>query len=75
MMIEKGVPITDGRGVGKSAGRPPKYPWAEMEVGDSFKADVPPDVLRASASGYARRNGGKFIVRVDGDGSRAWRVE
>jgi len=75
MRIEKDVPITDQRGVGKSAGRPAKYPWAEMDVGDSFKADVAPDVLRASASGWSKRNGGSFIVRKDGEGSRAWRAQ
>jgi len=73
--IEKGVPITDQRGVGKSTGRPAKYPWAAMEIGDSFKAEVAPDALRASASGYGKRNGARFIVRKDGSGSRAWRVE
>lgn len=74
MLIEKDVPLTDQRGVGKSSGRPAKYPWAEMEVGDSFKAEVAPDVLRASASGYGRRNGFSFVVRKEGDGSRAWRT-
>jgi len=75
IQIEKDVPITDGRGVGKSVGRPMKYPWPSMQVGDSFKADVAPDVLRASASKYGRSHGVKFVVRVDGEGSRAWRVE
>lgn len=74
MLIEKGVPRTDARGVGRNPKQPGKYPWADMEVGDSFRAEVKPDVLRAAASKAARRHGLKFVVRLDGDGSRAWRI-
>jgi hypothetical protein len=72
--IEKNIPLTDGRGIGKSPKRPLKYPWPDLEVDDSFRADVKADVLRASASKYGKAHGKKFVVRVDGDGARAWRV-
>lgn len=73
-IVEANVPITDGRGVGKSPGRPAKYPWKDMEIGDSFKADVPPEVLRAAAFKYGHNHHKRFTVRIDGDGSRAWRI-
>ncbi len=73
MQIEKNIPLTDGRGTSKK--RALKYPWPDLEIGDSFHADVKPDVLRASASKYGKGHGLKFVVRADADGARAWRVE
>jgi hypothetical protein len=74
MEIERDIPITDMRGMGRTPLRPCKYPWPDMEIGDSFQADVPPDTLRASASKWGRAHGRKFTVRKYGDGSRAWRI-
>lgn len=70
--IEKGVPLPVGRG---------KYPWREMDVGDSFFVpDVTGVKLSAAASAYTircRSTGKpvpKFSVRnVDG-GVRVWRT-
>jgi hypothetical protein len=70
MNLERGVSLRDGRGAGRY-----KYPWAQMQIGDSFRADVPADTLRASAHRYAKRHGVRFIVRTEGEGSRAYRVE
>ena len=68
--IDKGVPM----GPGKRRGRPRKYPFPDMEVGDSFF--VPnlknPRPLFASC---AKHVGMKAAVRAEGDGYRVWRVE
>lgn len=67
--IEKGVPIPPAR-----HGR--KYPWHEMEIGDSF---VVPDMSKSHAGavcGGARKNGRKFSFRLlETGGVRIWRVE
>ena len=64
--IEKNVPM------------PLRYPFAQMEVGDSFA--VPPNVSRTTvnvaAKRYTDKHGGKFTVRLMPDRSyRCWRVE
>lgn len=58
--IEKDVPL------------PAKYPFAAMEVGDSFTTNNHTAV--AAASSYGRRNGMKFASRKNGSGYRIWRV-
>jgi len=56
-----------------------KYPFREMEVGESF---VQPDLelgrkLRGIIYQYGLRNGKKFSVKLDpeGPGYRVWRIE
>ena len=66
--IEKGRAMTDGRGA------KPKYPWHEMEVGDSFYAEIEPDTLRAAARKFSKRHSMQFKVRKEGTGARAWRI-
>ena len=66
MKVEKNVPI------------PNRYPFGEMEVGDSFA--VPPSTSRnnvaASASRYGDKHKMKFTVRKYKDGAyRCWRIE
>lgn len=74
--IEKNVPIPEplpGRG-----GRPPKYPFREMEVGDSFFfAGTPKTAKRlyVSASKFGKRNNRRYAVRSVEGGYRVWRVE
>lgn len=68
MKIEKGIEIPDRRGA------PRKYPFPDMEIGDSFEAMIGPDALRAAAYKFQRKYGGKFTVRKHGEGARAWRV-
>jgi hypothetical protein len=58
------------------AGRPPKYPWATMKIGDSF---LFPDHLKSqSCYNIAKygglRNGVKFSVRKTDEGYRCWRI-
>ncbi len=71
-----------------TTGRPFKYPFPDMAVGDSFAVPLE-DVnnpkgenvtacrLRGSAIRYARAHGGKFTVRTDRETgeARCWRVE
>lgn len=67
--IEKGVPIPHRRSS-------PKYPWRQMEVGDSFfAAGARQPSLRQQAYAVTRRIGWKFIVRQAEGGCRVWRVE
>jgi len=65
MKVESNIPM------------PSKFPFAGMEVGDSFL--VPEGVLRATvtvaALRYGRKNGMKFTVRKVPEGFRCWRVQ
>lgn len=69
--IERGVPMPAVRSSGA------KYPFADMEVGDSFTA---PEIERTRISGAcqnkARQGDKKFTIRKTGDGFiRVWRVK
>lgn len=72
IVIEKNVPVPNGRG------RKCRYPWAGMEVGDSFL--IPEAVTKdgqARSAAYAQQkvDGRKYRTsRVDG-GVRVWRIE
>lgn len=71
MIIEKGIPIPKIK-----RGRPPKYPFSEMEVGDSFavsKEDV--KNVRNCASRFTRINGGWFFVVSQKGSWRCWRMD
>lgn len=63
--------------------RPPtsgstKYPFKEMEVGDSFFAPVlnpnQDNAIRTRTYGYGTQSGKKFSVRKVEGGVRVWRV-
>lgn len=58
--------------------RAAKYPWAQMEVGDSFHFDGSPgirDRISASSRSFAKTHAGfAFVTRREGDGYRIWRV-
>lgn len=71
--IEKGVPIPSSRAVSM------RYPFPDMEVGDSFVVPFSAGQdgrLRSAACAYQRRRGGKFTVRrFTREGVvRCWRV-
>lgn len=72
MKIEKGIPVHDPRASVNS--RRGKYPWDDMEVGDSFHAPAKANSLRTAAANYSKKTGRKFVVRKEGDGARAWRI-
>lgn len=67
--IEKGHPIPTAR----------RYPFKQMQVGDSFFIENHPNRVSAAAACYARRHAGyKFRtlkVREAGrSGTRCWRI-
>lgn len=78
MEIEKNVPM---RTIQKR-GRPPKYPFSQMEIGDSIvvpgKSSLTNECKAYNAAQQcARRMGWKFSARqeVPGETVRIWRVE
>lgn len=71
-VIEKGVPTPPPRHHGSGT---IKYPFHEMEVGDSFHAPAEEAKrARLAATGWGKRNGRKFVGRKNGDGIRIWRI-
>lgn len=82
MQIEKGVPLPEF-----TVGAPRKYPFPDMEVGDSFTVplegkqgarglDRAAEKVRSAACNFSRRCGWKFIIRTDRAAglARCWRV-
>lgn len=66
--IEKGVPMPHGR-----IGWATKYPWYEMNIGDSFVAS---GGARSGLSHMAKATGFKFTSRKIGENEfRIWRVK
>lgn len=71
--VEKGIPVPP---------RAHRYPWHQMEPGDSFFVECPPGVrvsLRQTKVNSAARNDGRrhnraYCTRREGDGVRVWRV-
>ena len=51
----------------------PKYPVAELNVGQSFWVKLTKASLYAHALKVAKATGRKFVVREDGEGARIWR--
>ena len=73
--VQKGIPIPVVKRRGPGGGKEPKYPWREMEIGDSFL--FPRAIGRASyaAAIQASRYMGKtFVVRSTDEGFRCWRA-
>lgn len=69
--IEKGVPFRDGR----TDGRRPKYPWSDMEVGDSFRVEgVTRNAMSATARYHAKKTGRTYRAATEGTGVRVWRM-
>lgn len=83
--IEKNVPVPPKRG----GGREPCYPFADMDIGDSFSVplvgaptspsacnDSATQRLSCAASAHFKRNNRKFTVRElrDEGVARCWRV-
>lgn len=67
--VEKNVPMPTA-GPRNAA----KYPWAELEVGDSFLMPKPLANASAQASIYGTRKNKKFACRAVEGGTRIWRV-
>lgn len=70
--LSKSVPLPGTQG-GEGIAR---YPFAEMDVGDSFL--VPHSLsesVKAACYSYGRRHRMKFVSRKVGNGRRVWRQE
>ena len=53
-----------------------KYPWAQLEVGQSFFVDGALLRSKSSTASHAgRRSQKKFLVRAADGGVRVWRLE
>ena len=63
--IEKNIP---------APGRRAKYPFAEMEVGDSFEAPESAK-LRTAAYNAGKKSGRKFTCRTHDGALRVWRIK
>lgn len=76
--IEKHIPVPT-----KTLDTRTKYPFAMMDVGDSFFVERPEGTdlkqlinrMRLNSGNAARRLNYKFVIAVDGDGVRVWRSE
>jgi hypothetical protein len=68
--IDKGIPMPPRR----HGGRHIRYPFAEMEVGDSFFHAGSASSVEAAASSYARHSGKRFSARYVAGGVRIWRI-
>lgn len=68
VQIDKGIKIPQ-----RSGGPGRKYPWADMEVGDSFFSTA--KSIREQSAHAGKVYGRKFATRKEGNGIRVWRVE
>ena len=71
--VEYDIPIPGGSG-----SRPTKYPFADMNVGESFAFDKSKlQSVRNNACSYAKRHDGvRFVCRqVAADTWRCWKLE
>jgi len=76
MKIESGIPSPKPATVG----RPSKYPFRKMEIGDSFLTEGTLASSRGcpaygAAKVFGSRNNMKFVGKAQGDGTvRIWRI-
>ncbi len=74
--VEKGVPLPALR-----AGRPPKYPWRGMSVGDSFfvpgySREMHNNLIRSAAQALGSgRVATRKLTENDEVGVRVWRLK
>lgn len=57
-----------------------KYPWEQMEVGDSFYVENPPRnkfgyALSLTTNAHRKFKDKRFTQRVEGNGVRVWRIK
>lgn len=77
-VIEDDVPLPSHPGPRTGTS---KYPFAQMEVGQSFLvgSDIKPSTLRSAISAYTKANPTKpakrFAARIVDGGVRVWRVK
>src|SRR5690606_14294925 len=69
--VEKGIPVPPVK-----QGPYSRYPWLQMEVGDSFFVPgVEYSAFKQQPSNAGRRYGRKYASRSVDGGVRVWRVE
>ena len=69
IVVEKGIELPKGR-IGQQ-----KYPWDEMDIGDSFYvAGGDLKRIRWAATANGSKYGRKYSVRAVDGGVRTWRV-
>jgi len=77
--VQKGVPIPPVKPRGRNGGLKyrRKYPWHEMEIGDSFNFPNPGESGKNAHNAVilASKNGRRFVARQYDGGYRVWRVE
>lgn len=71
--IDKNVPVPPRIG-GRPGGRPTKYPWLDMEIGDSFRTSGKRNSIGAAVAWATKQYGRKFVTRREDDGVRIWRI-
>jgi len=73
MKIDKNIPVPPS-----AAGRPNKYQWRDMEIGDSVFFDNEPKGAKSKPSTgayvWGHKNNIKFAARKEGSGVRIWRT-
>lgn len=75
VQIDKNIPMPDRLPGNAGNGRWSKYPFAEMEVGDSFLVtDTPRNKISSAANQAYKRLGFKFKTGKVDDGIRVWRI-
>jgi len=72
-VIEKGIPIPERRR-GNLGGASNRYPFGQMEVGDSFFCPGASSSVEAAANLYGKRSDRKFSARYVEGGTRIWRT-
>jgi hypothetical protein len=74
--LENDVPLPKRTAPGGRRGS--KYPFAQMEVGQSFRVsdDTKAATIRSAVGAFSKRysDAGKFAVRVTDEGIRVWRT-
>lgn len=75
MKIDKGVSVPPGIYSGR--GRPEKYPFSDMEIGDSLFEEIYLEYrkIRTAATKHGIKYGKKFVGRAVDGGYRIWRTK
>ena len=76
--IDKGIPIqpVDRKGTTSIRGPVIKYPWAQMEPGDSFLVHgVTLWRLNTATNRRTKSTGERFTIRSTDGGYRVWRIK
>ncbi len=78
--VETGVPIPKSRGGGSLRGRAPKWPYADLSVGESFFAEGRAAKSMSGSIAWAQKSLGirlslRCVEENGAKGVRVWRVE